>query len=152
MAIADTNKNKNIDQLNSFLRGEISAVETYRLALERLASDSPARPQLDAVMTSHARRVNTLRDRIRNLGGHPSENSGPWGTLVKAVETGAKVLGDRVVIAVLEQGEDHGLNDYISDMNKLDPEARDLVSNELLPQQEETHRTMSTLKKQQRKA
>ena len=33
MAIADSKSNKNVDQLNSFLRGERSAVEAYRKAV-----------------------------------------------------------------------------------------------------------------------
>ena len=53
MAIAETNSNKNVDQLNSFLRGEISAVETYRLALEKVSYESPVRVQLEANRNSH---------------------------------------------------------------------------------------------------
>lgn len=147
MATAHTKPNQNIAQLNSFLCGEISAVETYRLALERVSYESPARSQLEACRNSHERRVIALQHKIQALGGEPATSSGPWGTLVKAVETGAKVLGDKVAIAVLEQGEDHGLNDYRSDLEMLDWEAREIVTTELLPQQEETHRTMSQLKK-----
>jgi hypothetical protein len=49
-------------------------------------------------------------------------------------------------IDALEAGEDHGLHDYRQDLPKLTPEARDLVTTQLLPQQELTHRTMSELK------
>ena len=89
-----------------------------------------------------------LEHKIRKLGGTPSKGSGPWGTLVKAVETGAKALGGKLAIAALEQGEDHGLNDYRKDLEKLDPEGQLLVTSQLLPQQVETHRAMSALKHQ----
>jgi hypothetical protein len=150
MAYADSKSNKNIDQLNSFLRGEISAVETYRIALQKLSFDSPTRGELEACRNSHERRVLALEHKIRLLGGEPSRGSGPWGAMVKAVEGAAKVLGDKLAISTLESGEDHGLNDYRADLDKLDGEALDLVTNDLLPRQEETHRLLSRLKRQTR--
>lgn len=136
-----------IDQLNSFLRGEISAVETYRMALEKLDRGSPARGELEACMRSHQERVALLREQITRLGGEPATSSGPWGVLAKIIEGGARVLGDKVAIAALEEGEDHGLKDYRDDVDKLDPELRSLVRSRLLPQQENTHSRMSSLKR-----
>ena len=146
MATAETSNSKNVDQLNSFLRGEISAVEAYRIALDKLAIDSPARSRLDACRQSHAERVAALRAKILALGGTPADGSGPWGAMTKAIERGATVLGDVSAVDALEAGEDHGLRDYRQDLPKLGPEARDLVTTQLLPQQEKTHRTMSDLK------
>jgi hypothetical protein len=137
----------NLDQLNSFLRGEISAVETYRIALDRIDDKSPARPELERCMRSHQERVDILRSTIATAGGMPATGSGPWGVLVKAVEGGAAILGDKVAIAALEEGEDHGLDDYRDDMDGLDPKARELVASRILPLQEQTHRVMSKLKK-----
>src|SRR4051812_22830941 len=98
MAIAETNQNRNIEQLNSFLRGEISAVETYRIALDKLTVDSPARARLDACRQSHAERVAALRAKILALGGRPAEGSGPWGAMTKAIEQGATVFGELVAV------------------------------------------------------
>ena len=148
MAFANTDSNKNVTQLNSFLRGEISAVETYRIGIEKLDPGSAALTVLYAAMKSHERRVMKLQEKIRSLGGRPDEGSGAWGAMVKALETSAAVLGDKVAISVLEEGEDHGLKDYRKDLDNLDPDARMLVTSELLPQQEETHQKLSTLKKQ----
>jgi hypothetical protein len=142
----------NIEQLNSFLRGEISAVETYRLALDKLDPDSPARIELQDVMSSHNNRVSMLREAIVMLGGEPAETSGPWGTFAKLVEGSARIFGDRVAIAALEEGEDHGLEDYKDDLDKLDGEPRDLVTDQLLPQQQATHDRLSALKKSLAKA
>lgn len=150
MAVANAETIKNIAQLNSFLRGEISAVETYRIAIEKLDPSSPALAELFACAKSHERRVEKLTDKIRSLGGTPDQSSGPWGAMTKALEKGAAVLGDKAAIALLEEGEDHGLKDYRTDLEKLDADARMLVTNELLPQQEETHRSLSNLKKRQR--
>src|ERR1700742_1623109 len=95
-----------IDQLNHFLRGEISAVETYRMALDKLETERPARGELEVCMQSHASRVTLLREAILAAGGTPVDSSGPWGTFAKAVEGSARVLGDKVAIAALEEGED----------------------------------------------
>jgi hypothetical protein len=138
----------NIDHLNSFLRGEISAVETYRMALEKIEPSSPARPQLESCLQSHAERIVLLRDAVVQLGGKPAEGSGAWGAFAKAVEGGGKIFGEKGAIAALEEGEDHGLADYRRDLDDLEASARRLVEGQLLPQQVATHRTMSQLKKQ----
>jgi demethoxyubiquinone hydroxylase (CLK1/Coq7/Cat5 family) len=139
---------QNVSHLNSFLRGEISAVETYQIALSKIDASSPSRAQLESCLASHQQRVSMLRDAIQQLGGEAATSSGAWGTFAKAVEGGAKVLGEKVAIAALEEGEDHGLRDYRDDLSDLDATARRLVETQLLPQQVATHRTMSQLKKQ----
>jgi len=136
-----------IDQLNQFLRGEISAVETYRMALEKLDRTSAAREEVEACMQSHQARVMLLRDAIVTAGGTPAEGSGPWGVFAKAVEGGARILGDKVAVAALEEGEDHGIKEYRVDDAKLDPSTRALVASQLMPEQRRTHERMSSLKK-----
>lgn len=143
----NTTKNGDIDQLNSFLRGEMSAVETYRIAIDKLEAGSLARNELEHCKASHQKRVDLLRSTILASGGDPAESAGAWGALTKIVEGGATALGDRVAIAALEQGEDHGLADYRADADKVHGPAHELVMSKLLPLQEQTHRTMSELKK-----
>jgi uncharacterized protein YhaN len=138
----------NIDQLNSFLRGEISAVETYRMALEKLDKSSTTRAEIETNMRSHQVRVRLLEDQIRACGGEPAKTSGPWGVLAKAIEGSARLFGDKAAVAALEQGEDHGLKDYKSEVDDkdLDFEAHLLLVSRLLPLQEQTHDRMSMLK------
>ena len=136
-----------IDQLNSFLRGELSAVETYRMALEKLDRGSSARSDLEGCLRSHEERVTILRDQIQRLGGTPAKSSGAWGVFTKIIEGGARMLGDKAAIAALEEGEDHGLKDYKDHVDQLDSETRNLVTSRLLAQQETTHSRMSSLKR-----
>jgi Domain of unknown function (DUF2383) len=136
-----------IDQLNHYLRGEISAVETYRMALDKLDETSTAGAELEACLASHQARVTLLREAIIAAGGTPSEGSGPWGVFAKAVEGTASVLGDKLAVAALEEGEDHGLKDYKANVAELDTVARTLVSSRLMPEQQRTHDRMSSLKK-----
>lgn len=134
-----------IDKLNSFLRGEISAVETYRQAVERLGS-SPQLATLRECLRSHEYRVQLLRTEIRRRGGQPAEGSGPWGAFAKLVEGSAKLFGEKAAIAALEEGEDHGRDDYKRDLNELDATSRTFVEQNLLSEQLRTHQLLSGLK------
>ncbi|HXU64861.1 MAG TPA: DUF2383 domain-containing protein, partial [Polyangia bacterium] len=73
---------KPVDTLNELLRGEISAVETYRQALEKL-TNSDARMQLEDACRSHELRVQKLKDQVVRLGGKPDETSGAWGAFAR---------------------------------------------------------------------
>jgi demethoxyubiquinone hydroxylase (CLK1/Coq7/Cat5 family) len=135
-----------VETLNSFLRGEISAVETYRQAIGRI-SDDRLRSELEACQQDHEQRVATIRERIEKLGGKPSEGSGPWGVFAKAVQGGADLIGEKAAIQALEEGEDHGLADYQRDADQVHGDARRFVRMELLPAQKRTHERMSRLKR-----
>jgi demethoxyubiquinone hydroxylase (CLK1/Coq7/Cat5 family) len=143
--MADTQKN--VEQLNSFLRGEISAVETYRQALDALKSSSYG-SQIAECKQSHEQRVAILTEEIRRLGGTPAQSSGAWGSFVKLIEGGAAALGEKAAIAALEEGEDHGNADYKRDVTKLDPPVRSVIEQRVLPLQLRSHTAMSALKKQ----
>lgn len=132
--------------LNSFLRGEIAAVETYRQALDKVKA-APVRTQLQDCMMSHARRVDTLRQAIESMGAKPAEGSGIWGTFAKAVEGSAKVLGEKAAVAALEEGEDHGRNEYRQELDRLDDTTRAFVQTRIMPEQERTHSALSSLKR-----
>jgi uncharacterized protein (TIGR02284 family) len=142
--MADTD-NKTIDRLNSLLRGEISAVETYRQAVEKI--DQPEiRTVLEENQGMHGARAQRLRQRIEQLGGKPSESSGAWGAIAKAAEGAATIGGDKKAIDMLEEGEDRGLEDYRKILDDVDSETAMMIQSELLPGQERTHAVMRSLK------
>lgn len=136
---------KTTGTLNGFLRGEMSAVEAYRQALEKVG-DASVRLQLQESARSHEDRAARLRNRIAQLGGKPSDTSGAWGSFARLVEGGAKVFGVKAVLAALEEGEDHGIRLYRDELDDLDPAERSFVMNDLLPEQQRTHDLMSGLK------
>lgn len=143
----DTTMHTPIDCLNGLLRGEISAVETYSLALKKLDT-SAFSPTLMKCQLAHQDRVVKLRDKIYAMGGKASEDSGPWGSFAKFLEASAATIGDKTSIELLEEGEDHGLKVYRDEFVKCDDAGvRTLIQNELLPNQEQTHAEMSMLKK-----
>lgn len=140
-------RDKDVNQLNSFLRGELSAVETYDQCLEKIQN-----PQLGTTLRelrqSHKDRARLLERKVSELGGQPARSSGPWGGFTKMLEGGAKALGDQAAIAVLEEGEDHGRNDYKRDLDDLSADVQAFVRGTLIPEQQRTHDTLSRIKKQ----
>jgi uncharacterized protein (TIGR02284 family) len=140
------NDDKNIRQLNSFLRGELSAVETYNQAIDKLRDeDAVVTEELRFCRDSHQHRVDEIAQEVRRLGGEPSRDSGVWGSFAKLVEGGAKLFGKKAAISALEEGEDHGRNDYERDLNDLSPGCREFVQQKIIPEQMKTHATMSKL-------
>jgi uncharacterized protein (TIGR02284 family) len=132
--------------LNRLLRGELSAVETYRQALEKVG-DQPGALQLNTLYRDHMEAVTLLEEQVRNTGGQPSRSSGPWGTWARTVQTIANFLGDTSSLKALKEGEEHGLRDYREAVREpdLSPEARTLIQNRLLTQQEQHVRVIEQL-------
>lgn len=133
-----------IDVLNSFLRGELAAVETYRQAIAKTA-DEPI-PELLENEACHQRRVSALQNQVIDLGGIPAETSGAWGAFTRLVEGGATLLGRGPALAALEEGEDRGLAQYRKDISKLSGATRQFIETEIISAQQRTHDRMSRIK------
>jgi hypothetical protein len=63
---------KDVTHLNSFLRGEMAAVETYRMAIEKLDGASSGYTDVVNCLRSHEKRVSLLRNAIIQAGGAPA--------------------------------------------------------------------------------
>ena len=128
-----------IEQLNSFLRGEISAAETYRMAIDRAGSSDANAANiglLRGMQEEHGRAAQALRDRIRELSGEASDSSGPWGHWAKFIEGTANLFGDTASLKALKEGEEHGLKDYERGIDNIDATSAELVQNQLIPAQQ----------------
>jgi hypothetical protein len=136
-------KDIRIKQLNTFLRGELSAAQTYDHARGKL-NDPTVLQVLDDNFLSHHNRVELLRREIAVLGGEPAESAGLWGELASFVEGSAAILGQKVALSVLEQGEERGLNTY-RDRAMFDPLVQSFIEAELWPRQEESRNRLATL-------
>jgi len=104
-----------VDDLNKCLRGELSAVETYRQALDKARDDDrfgAEVQQLSRILEDHRNAVSRLRSIIAQMGGTPSEDSGAWGAWSKTVMGAAKLFGDTAALKALKEGEESGLKDY----------------------------------------
>ena len=126
-----------VEQLNSLLRGEISAAETYRMAIDKLAGETtPNVGLLREIQEEHGRAAQGIRDRIQELGGEASDSSGAWGAWAKTVQGTMNLFGDASSLKALKEGEEHGLKDYQEALDDIDPNSAQLVQNQLIPAQQ----------------
>ena len=86
----------------------------------------------------HGRGAQSLRDRIRELGGEASDASGAWGVWAKLVQGMADFFGDVASIKALKEGEEHGLKDYEDALENVDVTTRQLIQNQFIPAQRPT--------------
>jgi uncharacterized protein (TIGR02284 family) len=123
-----TTNTTDVAALNSLLRGEMSAIETYRQALEK-AGTEPGAQDLHRFAKDHRDAADNLWHHIEQHGGKPSEGSGAWGSWAKAVEGTAKLFGNAAAFKALKEGEEHGLKDYQSALENKDlaPECLTLI-------------------------
>lgn len=99
--------------LNSLLRGEMSAIETYRMALDKIkGSQEPGVAELEAMRRDHRDAADAIWRHMEQKGARPSEDSGAWGAFAKAVEGTARLFGNASALKALKEGEEHGLEEY----------------------------------------
>jgi uncharacterized protein (TIGR02284 family) len=137
MEIAETGDS--IPQLNSLLRGEISAAETYRMAIDKVVSSEQATANaglLREIQEEHGRAAQSVRNRIRELGGEASDSSGAWGAWAKIVQATMNLFGDTSSLKALKEGEEHGLKDYQDALDVIDVSSRQLIQNQMIPAQQ----------------
>lgn len=127
------------DQLNSLLRGEISAAETYRMAIDKVTDSEQLISKaslLRQIQAEHGRAAQALRDRIRELGGEAADSSGAWGAWAKTVQGTMNIFGDASSLKALKEGEEHGIKDYHTAIDFVDATSAQLIENQLIPAQQ----------------
>jgi len=128
-----------VRQLNSLLRGEISAAETYRMAIDKVADTDASGANaglLREIQEEHGRAAQEIRDRIQELGGEASDSSGAWGAWAKTVQGTMNLFGDASSLKALKEGEEHGLKDYQESLDGVDHSSKQLINNQLIPAQQ----------------
>ena len=131
-----------VPQLNSFLRSELSAVETYEQAKLELAHDPDVTRTLAVCSASHRFCVELIRREVRRLGGTPSIVSGIWGgfaTLLEGAGGAGRVVGRRATVVALDRGEDYCHQDYEYGLEALSPQTQNFVQREVIPRQGHVH-------------
>lgn len=135
-AYANTNPEA-VENLNELLRGELSAVETYRQALDKVQGQ-PEANKLRQVQMDHQQVANKITKHVISLGGKPSQSSGAWGTWATTVEGSAKLLGNAAAFKALKEGEEHGVKEYqeILEETSVPQSVKDDLKTNLSKQQE----------------
>lgn len=137
---------RTIDRLNSFLRDELAAVETYREALQG-RSVSFGKYEVTLCKRSHEARARALRDQIATLGGLPASSSGMRGAWEQVVERGAAAIEDQMAFRVLERGEDQLLHDYRARVHDAEPALRSFLETKILREEVLTQHMMHDLER-----
>lgn len=124
------------DELNELLRGELSAVETYKQAIKQVGTE-PGGEDLKKALSNHEAAVKELGELVVKSGGTPSKDSGVWGTWAKTVTGTAKVLGDVTALKALKEGEEHGVKEYQDALTDDDVPAnvKTIIKDKYLPNQ-----------------
>jgi uncharacterized protein (TIGR02284 family) len=123
------------DTLNSLLRGELSAVETYDQALGKLG-DTKGAVELRRIHSQHREAAAALRKHVEQHGGQPDKSSGAWGAFAKTVEGTAKLFGNDAALKALKEGEEHGISAYEKALEDrfLPADCATMIKTKLLPQ------------------
>lgn len=96
---------------NRLLRGELSAVQTYEMAIRRHPGVAAAF-QLDHIANEHRRSVRLLKVVVREMGGKPVTDSGLRGLFANSVQMAVRFPGARSMVESLRQCEEQRRNDY----------------------------------------
>jgi uncharacterized protein (TIGR02284 family) len=140
----ETTTENDIKQLNSFLRGELSAVETYDQCIDKVDDPTVADP-MRLLRESHRARSAALSDEVQRLGGEPATSSGVWGAVTKALEGSAKLFGTKAAVSVLEEGEDHGKESYAKNLDNLTADTQNFIRVSIYPEQQRSHDVLNAL-------
>lgn len=119
--------------LNSLLRSEISATESYAQAIPRFESDVEV---LREIAREHGQAVSDLRAAIQHVGGVPEETSGSWPVFPSRPVNGpAQVFGQAVALKALKDVEERGLVDYTNAIKRLNSAMTGWISEKVIPAQ-----------------
>jgi len=123
-----------LDTLNSLLRCQLAAVETYDQAMHKF-DDSHVLADLQTIRQEHIDAEILLREKVLQLGGEPVETSGPWGACAAAISGEANVIGPATALAALRQGEEHAINEFEDTLQheNVNLDCKNLIRTNLLP-------------------
>lgn len=124
----------NESELDSLVKGEISAVETYKQAIEKI-EDLETSEELKKIEADHEESLEMLRDCMAGRAQAPAGDSGLWGAWANAVEGTAKQFGRAAAIKALKEGEEHGVHEYEEavESDDVSRDVKQLITMELLP-------------------
>jgi len=133
-----------IEDLNTLLKTELSAIETYNKALAKFQNKDKG-TVLCECQESHVERANKLRAAITKLNGEPISKIGIGAKLAKLIMDGAKSVGDSAIIMALQADEEQWSADYEWCLVSMHGDHRLLVKDDLLPAQQLTDEKLREL-------
>ena len=133
-------RNEVVEDLNELLLDELSAIQTYRMAIDKSRKDHgpDARlEQLTNMLHDHEQAAARLRELVQRMGGTAANDSGTWGTWANTVMGAARLLGDKTALRALKEGEESGIRDYRSALREFHtPEVLEVFTANLSSEEE----------------
>lgn len=104
----------NLGKVEKLLKNELAAAETYHQALEKFEEEGQRNEvaYLEPIYEEHTQAVSELQEKIQQMGGSPTTDSGLWGSWSETVMSGAGMIGKDAMLKALLAGEKSGLDDY----------------------------------------
>jgi uncharacterized protein (TIGR02284 family) len=126
---------KTTDRLNSLLRGELAAADTYQQAIAKVGAEQGSQ-ELQRIHLEHCEAAAALQDHVRRCGCEPAQTSGAWGTFATAVEGAAQLFGNSAALKALKEGEEQGISDYQAALQDeaVPMDCKSVIVSRLLPQ------------------
>jgi hypothetical protein len=122
-----------IEVCNNLLKGELSAIECYDLAVEKFDPEHE-QPVLRAIRADHQVNAELLLEQLAGMGAAPPD--GPeTGAFAQAVAETTSVLGEFPTLAALGEGEEHGIDECQEALRNPDvsEEIKIAIRQDLLP-------------------
>lgn len=118
--------------LLGLFRGELSALDTYRWAIER--EPAPLRAQLLEIYLDHWFAVDVLRGLLSRFDGEAPTSSGVWGAFARAHRPGRGGAPRTTALRALKEGEGRRIKEYQRVLldPEVDAEIKETVRRELL--------------------
>jgi bacterioferritin (cytochrome b1) len=129
-----------VNDLNDLLRDELSAIQTYRMAIDKSRKDHGPDTRLEKLtqmLHDHEQAAARLRELVHSMGGTAANDAGTWGTWATTVMGAARLLGDKAALRALKEGEESGIRDYRSALREFHtPEELEVFTANLLSEEE----------------
>ncbi len=135
----------NIRRLNQLRAGELAAATTYDAVITRLARHGVAGLKLLETLEDHRHRAARLAELVIHMGGTLQNEPGSWGFFENMAEPMAMTASETMAVALLKEGEEFGVREYTTALERLELPARAVLENELLPEQIRAHHEIDEL-------
>jgi uncharacterized protein (TIGR02284 family) len=139
----------NLDKVEKLLKNELAAAETYHQALEKFEEEGQRNEiaYLEPIYEEHTQAVSELQEKIQQMGGSPTTDSGLWGSWSETVMSGAEMIGKDAMLNALLAGEKSGLDDYEEAVQDADipSDVSSLIQTKFVNSQQENIRVLNRL-------